>query len=152
MTSNTSEDLITVWGSGPSDLYAGGTTDVFHYDGTSWSLSLSNMGGAQTVFGSGPNDVWVLASTNLWHYDGTSWTAVPLPSGDALLGAFAMGPNDLWFAGRSGELVHRDASGSTVLQASTEQSFSVLDIIGDRIFAAGTYGAVVELQRSCDCL
>jgi hypothetical protein len=65
--SGTSNDLLDVWGSGPSDAWVVGATGaggtIFHWNGTAWSASSpvtsQKMFG---VWGSAPNDVWAVGA------------------------------------------------------------------------------------------
>ena len=51
---------VSVWGSGPSDVYALGTFDLLHYDGTTWTNVDIHAGGDEArVFGTSASDVWV---------------------------------------------------------------------------------------------
>jgi hypothetical protein len=85
--------LNAIWGSGPSDVWAFGTTQlglaemciILHYDGHSWTLR-NDM--PEYIVGSATasyavDAVWGLASNNIWavggngqilHYDGNAWT------------------------------------------------------------------------------
>jgi hypothetical protein len=82
------------WGTSSEDVWAvagdpTGTGDgqVFHYDGTAWSLSATaalGVGGGERdafkVWGTGTDDVWVVGTNALlMHYDGSDWTNLPEP-------------------------------------------------------------------------
>lgn len=56
---------------------------VLHWDGTSWSESLSGTGSVFSIWANGPNDAWVglEAPDYLKHWDGVSWTNVTVPMG-----------------------------------------------------------------------
>jgi len=83
--------LTAVWGSGPTDVWAGGSGGtMLHWDGAAWvptvltaasGLAVKNT--FHAVWGSGPNDVWAASATNvIFHTDGFengtgTWTLVP---------------------------------------------------------------------------
>ncbi len=104
MTSSTTNDLLSVWGSSASDVWAVGQNGVaLHYDGSVWTVeSPAGAGYLPTVTGSGPNDVWTTDSgSNIYHFDGTGWHSVPalVPGGTIFLGLAAPAPGVLWVAG-----------------------------------------------------
>lgn len=82
-----------IWGAAPNDVYALGTTALYHYDGASWT-SVDAVAGGNAVFGSGSNDVYVANGTTLWRWDGTSWTMKTMPA--ATYYGWANSPTDVW--------------------------------------------------------
>ena len=92
-------NLTSVWGSGPSDVWAVGTAGtIVHYDGTKWERAALEAQDATTPFTlrgvwlERPDDVWILDGTSLRHTTGwsgpatTEWTRyayasnTPVPS------------------------------------------------------------------------
>lgn len=81
--------LTSVWGSGPSDVWAvgsGGT--IVHWDGSAWKLTPTAPATQNTlrgVWGSGPNDIWAVSRTDvIFHSTGfangtATWTPAPGP-------------------------------------------------------------------------
>lgn len=69
-----------IWASGPSDIWAAGTTgvnNVIHYDGSSWS-SPATLVGTTTItalFGTSPSEVYAAGATSMFEFDGASWSA-----------------------------------------------------------------------------
>lgn len=97
--------LASVWGSGPSDVWAaGGQKDrglVLHFDGKGWSPVET---GAKSflwwIYGSGADDVYAVGDKGLiLHYDGEAWTTVPSGTDRTLYGLWAAGPDDVWAVG-----------------------------------------------------
>ena len=115
----------------PSDAWAVGsdssgnapdqTTLTLHWNGTSWSIVPSpspGTAGLNTLYGVAANsadDVWAVGSftnsgeyaqTLIQHWDGTSWSVIPsanVPgSNNELFGVVALGPNNVWAVGYSG--------------------------------------------------
>ncbi len=82
-------DLLTVWGSGPHDVWTGGHAgSLFHYDGVSWRRAAIDANiDVKEIRGVGPNDIYFLGiryyssdyTTNLnliGHYDGNRWSVI----------------------------------------------------------------------------
>jgi hypothetical protein len=65
VSSGTTQDLIGVWGTFASDVWAVGTTNgtILHYNGTSWSSIAS--GTTQFLAG-----VWGTSSSDVWAVGG----------------------------------------------------------------------------------
>lgn len=101
----------SVWGSGPDDVYALSTFDLFHYDGSEWTeIDLEAGAGEGQVWGTGAADVWVMTdSSEVSHYDGSEWQAI---YNDDFVGEMAAvwgpAPDDLWAAGTPGTIAHYD--------------------------------------------
>ncbi len=88
--------LYSLWGSQSNDVWALGSNEAFHYDGTQWKpVSLDpplHQNGQrdqifESIWGSAPNDLWVASRSfyttgKSWfgHYDGTMWTWTPYPN------------------------------------------------------------------------
>jgi hypothetical protein len=87
------------WGSGPSDVFAV-AGDIYHYDGTTWSLMTAPASGMNAIWGTGPNDVYAVGGSGaIVHYDGTSWSQVDFNPGYAYYGIWGSGPNDVTAVG-----------------------------------------------------
>ncbi|MCZ7686179.1 MAG: hypothetical protein M5U28_48430 [Sandaracinaceae bacterium] len=114
--------LIGVWGTARDDLYACSSTDVFHYDGASWTA----LGPIGLPF---PSDGWAAARDAVWvagarcdtdctagdprgsvfRFDGTSWAEVT--SADATLRAvWGTGPSDVLVVGDAGTIQRFDGT------------------------------------------
>jgi hypothetical protein len=89
-------DLVSVWGTGPTDVFAvGAAADgagvILHYDGNSWSEQLRRpypFGPAtfNGVWANTPTDAYAVgilveqdATGSVYHYDGSAWTPMVLP-------------------------------------------------------------------------
>jgi hypothetical protein len=63
--------LSSVWGSGPSDVWAVGEETILHYDGTTWTGQVTGaLGGFSSVWVSGSSDVWAGAYQTILHFVG----------------------------------------------------------------------------------
>lgn len=80
-----------MWAHSPTDVWAGDTAGLQHYDGVSWS-SIYSVGGAPppgtiyAMYGSATDDVWAVGYKNsaggnapfTAHWNGTAWSLVPI--------------------------------------------------------------------------
>lgn len=104
-----SEYLTGIWGSGPTDVFAVGTTGIIHYDGYSWR-DVVKSGHWRDIWGSGPNDVFVIPNygSYILHYNGAKWTKMALPGRVALRGVGGSGPADVFAVGINEVIFHYD--------------------------------------------
>jgi hypothetical protein len=68
----TTNGLVAVWGSGPTDVFAGGSAGtVIHYDGTTWTTMMTpGTQGVAGIGGSATGRVYAVgAGGTLWRYD-----------------------------------------------------------------------------------
>jgi hypothetical protein len=93
-------DGITLWGSGPNDVYAGSRNGIVHWDGQTWGLAPGAIlpAKADTIFGLAANDVYDWdTSSGLFHFDGTSWSLLAPALNGARPRAFVTsGVDDVW--------------------------------------------------------
>lgn len=67
----------TLWGSGPSDVYAGSYLGFMHWNGSSWAPVVNDAGIGQilNLWGLASNDVYADdGQSMLYHFDGARWT------------------------------------------------------------------------------
>lgn len=105
--------VLSVWGSGPSDVFAVGgplgnaglATLALHFDGAGFR-ELSP-GGTETfwwVYGTGPSDVWMVGERGrIAHYDGTAFTEHASGVTATLWGVWAASSTDAWAVGGTPE-------------------------------------------------
>jgi hypothetical protein len=96
MSSGVTADLMDVWGTSATNVYAVGTGVVLHYDGAAWSEVAIPAGATvptQTAFakihGTGPDDIYIVGLRTLLHFDGTAWGPIARPDTSALTGVWA---------------------------------------------------------------
>lgn len=150
--------LSSIWGSGPSDVWAvGAKGSVIHWDGTTWaSTPIDTSYSLQSVYGTGPNDVWVTSTASLIYRStgfssGTATfekqTAIaesamfPATIG-ALLAVWATGPGDVWVSGR-----HRLSKGGQ-FEASWRTTPGDGGVAWAPVSAFGSAGAVYGIWGS----
>jgi hypothetical protein len=105
--------LLSVWGTGPSDVFAvggplgntGRESLALHFDGTAWR-ELSP-GGEETfwwVNGTSSSDVWMVGEKGrISHFDGASFTEHTSGTTATLWGVWAFSPSDAWAVGGTPE-------------------------------------------------
>lgn len=98
-----------MWGTSAANIWvATNKGEVFHYNGTAWSLSLRiDPAGtviASSIWGTSASDVWVTTSDGrVFRFDGTTWTPYQVTgTGIPLHEIWGAGPNDIWAFGISG--------------------------------------------------
>ncbi len=131
------QTLTGVWASGPGDVWVAldsvGSHGVLRYDGKTWSLKAfpSSASSPGRVWGSGPGDVWTtqdFLGNKLMHWTGAGWREVPVEVGSSpdCGDLWGTGPGELWalceLTGAT-RVVHRSASGWSVLPAETQDGF-----------------------------
>lgn len=108
--------FTAIWGSSATDVWAGGTAGLFHWNGDEWSPVTTPLGQVNRLWGLAANAVFAIGTNGVYRFDGTSWSK--LDTGGRTLGAIhGTAANDL-FAVSSGDLVHWNGSAWSVV-AST---------------------------------
>jgi hypothetical protein len=105
------EQINAIWGSGPSDVWVGGTNGnsrFHHWDGASWTAS---PGANSTVdvtgmWGSSSTNVYAVGNTKIEQWDGANWTDVTSGTTNPLLAIWGSSATDIYAGGLSGTLVH----------------------------------------------
>lgn len=102
--------VLSVWGTGPSDVYAvggplgnGGEALVLHYDGTSFHDL--HPGGADSFWwahGSSAKDVWLVGENGrATRWDGTAFVETQTGTTETLFGVWSASPTEAWAVGGS---------------------------------------------------
>lgn len=130
-----------MWGSSAANLWvATSKGEVFHYNGTAWTLSfLIDPAGvviATSIWGTSATDVWVTTNDGrVFQFNGTTWTPHQATgSGIALHKIWGAGPNDVWAFGISGAH-HWDGSTWTAHALSNTQVLGAEGSSGSDIYA-----------------
>jgi hypothetical protein len=99
VASGTTQPLMDVWMTTPSDAWAVGNA-VVRWNGSQWSTVTGT--GVPTsgtgVWASGASDAYIAAPDGLHHWNGTQWSLVsgPWGTGTPILGVVGSGPNEVW--------------------------------------------------------
>ena len=98
-----------------------------HWDGERWEMVRvgSRNVGFDGVFAFNENEIWFSDGCFIYRYDGTlfnklwecDWQSFGPGQANAIWGS---SPEDVWFAGNGGSIVHYDGSGFTRLESGTE--------------------------------
>lgn len=103
-----------VWGSGPRDVWAVGSSIVLHYDGKAWAQSPIDTSGSlylNAVWGSGPKDVWAVGlSGAIRHYDGTAWQVVASGVTTKLTSVHGTSDKNIFAVGAGGTVLRYDGT------------------------------------------
>ena len=108
--------LHAVHGTGPTDVWAVGTTKVadgvgdafiMHYDGTAWAAAqVSSKTDLRAVVARSATDAWAMGSAGgVLHWDGTAWT-VSESLGNQTLRAAWTNNQEMWLVGDGGVVFH----------------------------------------------
>jgi hypothetical protein len=110
----------TMWGSGPSDVYAASNGGgLLHYTTAKGWQTVTGLGTTAlwAVGGSGASDVYVGGNRYLAHWDGNGWSSVSLPtslSGVFFQGIWASAPTDVYAVGsNAAAIAHFDGTSWT---------------------------------------
>ncbi|HET7542244.1 MAG TPA: hypothetical protein VFK05_20390 [Polyangiaceae bacterium] len=130
---------VSVWGSGPRDVWVVGGAQIVHWDGAAWSTppmpALDHVqpgwrfGG---LWGSGPHDVYAFGvwtdpprapdpAVQLFHWDGANWSSALLPirTDDWVQAIGGSGPNDVYVLTGGGLHLHGDGTSWSPIQIGT---------------------------------
>jgi hypothetical protein len=108
-----------LWGSGPSDVWTVGGSDVeatgasLHWNSSAWSsVPAGTNPGLWDVWGSAPNDVWAVGDQGVAiRWNGSSWSAPEAThTTESFQSLWGSAPNDVWAVGHAGTIVHWDGT------------------------------------------
>lgn len=106
--------LGDMWGTGPHDVYVSAWTYalakglLLHYDGTSWSVVLSEPYWLGQTGGTGPNDVTLVGGGgHIWHFNGATWSEIASPTTQDLYTVYFTQDGTGWIGGVDGSLLRR---------------------------------------------
>jgi len=118
-----SGDILAIWGSSATDVWAGGTGLLQRKIGSTWATISHPLSGTTarilSISGVSSTDVWAVGDLGYTlHWEGTSWTLVSSGVSTSIAGVWAAASNDVW-AISGGAVLHWDGT-----SWSTAQSFS----------------------------
>ncbi|HEY4184167.1 MAG TPA: hypothetical protein VGP07_03820 [Polyangia bacterium] len=163
--SGTTDDILSLWGTGPSDLWEVTTQAdaVLHWDGNAWSpvTALSEGTWAEMwrgVFGAPTGEAYLLGprsaargpdGATLRQLDGGQWDLLPpnLPFQGSVLSGWTNGPGTLWTVGDYPGAFQWD--GIAWSQSATGVTYSLTGISGTTsgdLWAVGQHGTILHKQ------
>ncbi len=153
MATGSPQNLVSVWASGPSDIFAvGGQGTVMHFNGTSWTkLETGTTATLNAVWGSSStNVVFAGADANgglILRYNGTGFTSTN-PTPRALRGIHGRSPNEVYAVGDAGTIVRfNGTSWSDETSGFDNTLFDVWASAGGDVYAVGAQSTILRGTR-----
>ena len=153
-TSGTGSYLSDIWGTGPNDVYAVGSSGaiVHSKNGVSWTPFFNSPTTADlnSVWGSSMSDVYVVgASGGIWRTadQGGTWTKQSSGTSANLYRVWGSGGGDIFVVGSAGTILHTTDSGTTwkpLTSGTAQDLFAVWGPGQNDVYAAGTSGVVLH--------
>jgi len=152
---NPSLHMVSVWGRGPSEVYVVAFPGrIYRYDGTGWDLLNADtpLPTVRRVWAPPGGDLLAYGFSRVIHrFDGDTWQpwlTVPDGAGPVTIHDI-WGPNarDLHLVGDGGLVAHYDGEGLKLEEPTSvrfRQLLAVAGFDGDRVFAVGEQGALLE--------
>lgn len=140
-------DLARVWGSGPSDVYAGGNSGVLvHFDGTSWRDVTTGCDiGISAIAGTGPDDVYVVGNGAILHFDGVAWALRGEPTSHQTLSVWPLSDRDVIASDDVGIYRYRGAAWAPLSFRSVGARLLAVATAGPtEMFAVGSSGTILR--------
>jgi len=75
-------------------------SDIFHYDGTSWSLQQPITGTLNRMGASSASNIWAVGLNFTVHWNGSQWNIVPMPVDRMLFGVAVPSETEAWAVGQ----------------------------------------------------
>ena len=109
-----------LWGASPTDVWGISWRGLWHWNGTSWSLTAKSGWWPVAISGTSSSNIWVVGQSGLIaRFDGSSWTKVVSPTSSNLLAVSARTPSDAWAVGQGAKILHWDGTRWTQVSPST---------------------------------
>lgn len=137
--------IDAVWGSGPNDVWFGGTLGtILHWDGTAVTpVSSPTTESIAQIRGLGTR-AWAVGSSGLvLEWSGTAWTRAPVTIANGLTSVLPLGPNLTWVAGGSGAFATWDGAQWQTLSIGDVTAMGLWGTRTDWVWSVGPAG---ELQ------
>ncbi|MFP2924771.1 hypothetical protein ACLESO_06055 [Pyxidicoccus sp. 3LG] len=95
-------ELVSIWGSGPGEVWLAGH-GLHHWKDGTLTQSLEEQHTFNGLHGTGTDDVWAVGpSGQTWHWNGTTWSAFPTGNEGTLYGVWAHAPDEAFAVGQYG--------------------------------------------------
>ena len=120
-------DENNIWAVGDIQTDSG-RYNLAKWNGVSWNLHLFGVPGVtgDGIYAFSENDVWV-ATGIIYHWNNGTWERYHLwdmgvlgPNDGGVTSVWGSSPEDVWFVGSRGSIVHYDGSGFTRLESGTD--------------------------------
>ncbi len=144
MQSQTTKNLVSLWGSDSSDIYAVGEHGALvHFDGSTWKkeeISISDPD-LLSIWGAGKDNIYIMAKDNeIYHFDGKQWKyeRASFDDMDQLFLLSGSSATNIYAAGTA--VYHFDGSGWSKISFSKENSIPRFTDL--HVTAAGQLAAI----------
>jgi hypothetical protein len=152
MSSGTTNNLLGVWGSSASDVFAvGNSGTILHYDGSTWSsMSSGTTSHLRGVWGSSASDVFAMGNSGtILHYDGSTWSPMTSGTTNTLRGIWGSSSSDVLVVANSGAILHYDGSTwSPMSSGTTNTLYGVWGSSATDVFVMGASGTILHYDGS----
>lgn len=148
--------LGSVWGSGPTSIFALGPAigDIVHFDGSKWSIMSSGTGdGLNHVWGVSTTSVYAsggnfAGTTDVVHFDGSNWTKLAaVPACQYVAGVWGESDTDLYGVCTDGQIFHYDGTAWSAMVSPTSGRFgNVWGLSDSSIIAVGSSGLIARFN------
>lgn len=163
MNTGVSGNLWWVFGFTDGPVYLGGEGGLIvrYASGTFTRLTTPGTAVVSGIWGSSPDDLWAVGAESggakgafAWRLrGGDRWEAAAgfpsaLADTDALWKVWGRGPNDVWFVGSAGKLLHWDGAAFTQSSAGTGEALFTVHANSTQFAAVGGFGTGKLLENS----
>ena len=139
--------LWRIWGASGSDIYIANQDNsrVYHYNGTTWTVTTLQFVMASALWGSSANDIWLSGTFDVWHYNGTWTKYAGNDEPTSVNGLWGFSANDVWAASDFDGVSQWDGQKWTH-QGLEEDYNAIWGSSHTDIYAVGNHGVVAHKQ------
>ncbi|MGQ0704102.1 MAG: Ig-like domain-containing protein, partial [Gemmatimonadales bacterium] len=146
-----SADLVSVWGTSASNVYAVGSEGtILHYDGTSWNrMPVLTDRAILEVWGLGPNEIYAVGFRTALRYDGTAWRPLGGAESAELWAVWGSDQAHIFAVGQDGVILR--LVGGQFVPVASPTNLLLLGLWGtgpESLFAVGIQGLVLRWDGS----
>jgi hypothetical protein len=138
-------NLVWLSGSAANEVWGVGNDGaVMRWNGRTWTSPWPNTlrYGALALWAGGPNDVWMASQRFLYHWDGQTVTAATSPGTGDINAIWGTGANNVWTAGKNGQVQHWDGTRWTLAAATgTDEFMAISGSAPNDVWVVGFYSA-----------
>ncbi|HOX01366.1 MAG TPA: right-handed parallel beta-helix repeat-containing protein [Candidatus Paceibacterota bacterium] len=114
-------NLNSLWGSGPNDLFTVGDAGrIFHFNGLWSAMASPTTRVLRGVWGASSNMVYAVGdSGTVLQYNGSAWSAMPSLTAENLYDVWGTGPTNVFAVGNNDMVLHYDGTAWSVWDITT---------------------------------
>jgi hypothetical protein len=151
LSSGSKKDLLGIWGTGSSNVYAVGKSGtILQYDGSTWNQSSSGItDDLYGVWGDGKEVITVGKSGIILKFDGSDWNSINSGTVSDLKSIWGASRSDIFAVGRAGTILNFDGSKwSPISTGITSDLYCVWGVDSRDVFAVGSSGTLLFYDGS----